>query len=227
MNITFYSVDYTKSLPVFPGKIQRDWIDNADHLLYNDLTLTMACQSGWEFRAPDDFTIEWNGGSKPTDLCVHSYTKDAHLFNTGMGHGICSIRTWYVIKTEGDYSVLSMGAPNFFVDGAVQLTSLVETNWTHMTFYLNWKMTRPGKVTFKKGDPIGFITIIPHRQLENVELKIDSLMADLELYNRFLLWQQNALDIDPYKEGIENSETLEKTTKYHITNRSLEVHEQE
>jgi len=88
-------------------------------------------------------------------------------------------------------------------------------------------MTRPGKVTFKKGDPIGFITIIPHRQLENVELKIDSLMADLELYNRFLLWQQNALDIDPYKEGIENSETLEKTTKYHITNRSLEVHEQE
>jgi hypothetical protein len=142
-----------------------------------------------------------------------------------MGHGICSIRTWYVIKTEDDYSVLATGAPNFFVDGAVQLTSLVETNWTHMTFYLNWKMTRPGKVTFKKGDPIGFITVIPHRQLENIELEVDTIMADLDLYDRFVKWQQTELDIDPYKEGIENSETLEKTSKYHITNRGLTIHD--
>lgn len=226
MSITFYSIDYTKSLPIFPGIMQRDWIDNADHLLYNDLTMTMANQSGWEFRAPDDFTIEWNGGSKPTDLCVHSYVKDAHLFYTGMGHGICSIRTRYVVKTEDDYSILVTGAPNFFVDGAVQLTSLIETNWTHMSFYLNWKMTRPGQVSFKKDDPIGFVTVVPHKQLESIEMNIDTLLADIDLYNRFIKWQQNELDVDPYREGIEDSVTLEKTQKYHIQNRELKIHEQ-
>lgn len=225
MKINFYAIDYKKALPIKYGVKQRNWIDNADHLLYNDIALTLANQSGWEFRAPDTFTIDWNGGDKPTDLSVTSFVKDAHLFDTSMGHGICSIRTGYVVKTPEDYAILAMGAPNFFVDGAVQLTTLIETNWAHMTFYLQWKMTRPGKVTFQKNDPIGFVTVIPHRQLENIELNIDTLLADEELYNRFLIWQRTELEVDPYKEGIIDSETLEKTDKYHITERELKVNE--
>ena len=225
MNINFYAVDYKKCLPISHGIKQRNWIDDADHLLYNDVSLTLANQSGWEFRAPDRFVIDWNGGDKPTDLVVTSYTKDAHLFYTGMGHGICSIRTGYVVKTPEDYAILCTGAPNFFVDGAVQLTSLIETNWAHMTFFINWKMTRPGKVTFEKNDPIGFVTVVPHRQLENIEMKIDTLLADEELYNRFLIWQNAELEVDPYIEGIENSETMEKTNKFHITERELKVNE--
>jgi hypothetical protein len=225
MEITFFCNDYKKALQVVSGRKHREWIDQTNLDYYNDLSLTMANESGWVFRAPDEFTIEWNGGPDSEDLSVHSFTKDAHLFYTGMGNGICSIRTGYVVRTPEDYAILSTGAPNFFVDGAVQLTNLIESNWAHMTFFLNWKMTRPGKVTFKKNDPIGFITLIPHRQLDNVDFKIDSILSDLELFKAYKNWESTPVDLDPYREGIIDNETLEKTDKFHIQNRKLKTPE--
>jgi hypothetical protein len=222
MEITFYSTDYTKSLPIVPGKYSREWIEKIPgQPYYKDLSMTMANESGWEFRAPGDFTIEWNGGEKSNDLCVHSFMNDAHLFYTGMGNGICSIRAGYVVKTPDDYAILCSGAPNFYKENIVPLTSVIESNWAHMTFFLNWKMLNPGKVTFKKGEPIGFVTIIPHRQLENFEMKIDTIMDDPVLYERFKLWQEIPIDCDPYLDGVENSQTMEKTNKFHIKERSL------
>jgi hypothetical protein len=223
MKITFYSTDYSKSLPIVPGTKEREWIDQTNKVSYNDVSTTMASQSGWEFRAPDDFTIEWNGGDKSEDTVVHSFTKDAHLFYTGMGYGICSIRAGYIVETPDDYSILSMQAPNFFKDGATQLTSLLESNWSHMTFFLNWKMTRPGKVEFKKNEPLGFVTIVPHRQFENFEFVVDSLITNQPLLERYSIWQDVPTAVDPYAAGIENSESKKKTKKFHTTNRKLKV----
>jgi len=220
--ITFFSTDFLKSLPIVPGKMERKWMDNKRDL-YKDLSFTMANQSGWEFRAPRDFTVEWNGGSNSTDLRVHSDVRDAHLFYTGMGEGICSIRAGYIVRTPEDYSILCTGAPNFFKDGATQLTSLIETNWAHMSFFINWKMTRPGSVTFYKNEPIGFVTVLPHRQLDNFHMNIETLMADPELYERWQNWNETPLEVDPYKEGIEDSLTLGKTNKFHKLNRELKV----
>lgn len=220
--IIFYSTDFIKSLPLLPGKVEREWM-NKKPSLYKDLSMTMANQSGWELRAPRDFTVEWNGGENSTDLRVHSDIKDAHLFYTGMGNGICSIRAGYVVKTPPNYAILCTGAPNFFKDGATQLTSLIESNWAHMTFFINWKMTRPGSVTFHKNEPIGFITVVPHRQLDNIPMVIETIMANPELYERYQMWQSTELEIDPYMEGIENSETLEKTKEFHITERALKT----
>ena len=90
-----------------------------------------------------------------------------------------------------------------------------------MTFFLNWKMTRPGKVTFKKNDPIGFVTLVPHRQLGNVDFKIDSILTDLELFKNFRNWEATPIDVDPYAEGIIDNETGEKTKQFHIKKRKL------
>jgi len=223
MKITFYAINYSKALPVVPGKNQRDWFDNTNLNFYKDLSMTMANQSGWELRAPGDFTIEWNGGEKSTDLVVHSDVKDAHLFYTGMGHGVCSIRAGYVVQTPDDYAILVTGAPNFFKDGAVQLTSVIESNWAHMTFFLNWKMTFPGKVTFKKGEPLGFVTVIPHRQLDNFEMEIDTIMSNKDLHDKHMMWQDIPYDGDPYADGIENNITLDTTSKFHKIDRKLKV----
>jgi hypothetical protein len=223
MEIKFYAINYNKALPIVPGKNKRDWIDKAESSFYKDLSITMANQSGWEFRAPGDFTIEWNGGEASTDLLVHSDVKDAHLFYTGMGHGVCSIRAGYVVETPEDYAILVTGAPNFFKDGAVQMTSVIESNWAHMTFFLNWKLTYPGKVTFKKGEPLGFVTVIPHRQLDNFELKIDTIMSNEDLYNKHLMWTDIPYEGDPYMDGVENNLTGEVTKKFHKKKRKLKV----
>lgn len=223
MEIKFYAINYNKALPIVPGKNKRDWIDKSDLKFYKDLTFTMAHESGWELRSPGEFTIEWNGGKESTDLVVHSDIKDAHLFYTGMGHGICSIRAGYVVETPEDYAIYVTGAPNFFKDGAVQMTSVIESNWAHMTFFLNWKMTYPGKVTFKKDEPLGFVTVIPHRQLDNFELQIDTIMSNADLYNKHQMWTDLPYDGDPYTDGIENNITLEKTNKFHKLERQLKV----
>lgn len=223
MEINFYAINYEKALPVVPGKNKREWIDAAEGKFYKDLSMTMAHQSGWEFKSPCEFTIEWNGGNKSTDLVVHSYIDDSHLFYTGMGYGICSIRAGYVVQTPDDYAILVTGAPNFFKDGIVQMTSVIESNWAHMTFFLNWKMTYPGKVTFKKGDPLGFVTVIPHRQLDNFELKVDSIASNPDLYNKHMMWIDVPYDGDPYVDGIENNVTGQITQKFHKKKRKLKV----
>jgi hypothetical protein len=223
MDINFYAINYKQALPIVSGKNEREWINNSDLKFYKDLSLTMAHESGWELRSPGEFTIEWNGGEKSTDLVVHSDIQDAHLFYTGMGHGICSIRAGYVIETPEDYAVLVTGAPNFFKGGISQMTSVIESNWAHMTFFLNWKMTNPGKVVFKKNEPLGFITVIPHRQLDNFELKIDTIMSNPDLFNKHKLWTDFPYDADPYVDGIENNMTLETTKKFHKLKREMKI----
>lgn len=220
--ITFYAENYDKCLPVVPAVKDREWFDKSnDRMLYNDITLTMANQSGWEFRVPEDFEIEWNGGNKSDDLVVHCLSSEVFRFYTGMGNGICSIRAGYVVRTPPDYAILCTGAPNFFKDGAVTMTSLIESNWAHVTFFVNWKMTRPGKVKFKKDEPLGFCTIIPHRQLDNFSLQIDSLKSNPDLYQKYTLWQNYSDNRDTYKMGIDDCLTDEKTTEFHITKRKL------
>ena len=220
--IIFYSLDYTKSLPIRPGVKDREWLNVKTSGVYDDLTMNMACQSGWELLAPGDFTAEWKGNRETDSTLIHSSMKDAHLFHTGMGDGIFSIRTYYIVKTPPDYAILVTGAPNFFKDGAVQLSSVIESNWSHTSFTLNWKMTRPGTVKFKSGEPIGFITLIPHRQLDNYTFDIDTIYIDRDLYDRYENYEYSVdHSIDYYKEGISDVLTMEKTDGFHITDRKL------
>lgn len=34
---------------------------------------------------------------------------------------------------------------------------------------MNWQMTRPGEVIFRKGEPFAFLTLMEHKRLEDVE----------------------------------------------------------
>lgn len=226
--IVFYSTDYTKSLPVSPGNRNRSWIRKLQNApLNNDLTFNMAAESGWVFQSPGIFTIEWNGGSKPSDTVVHSNIDISHLFFTGVGDGVCSIKTGYVVKTPEDYAIYVTGAPNFYKENAFQLTSLIETNWTHVTFMLHWKLMTPGKVTFQKNEPLGFVTIVPHKQLSNFELVTDTILINPELYDRYMKWQTSDPEVDYYREGIEDCESMQKTDKFHITDRRLTLTDQQ
>ena len=109
MYIKFYSVD-EKAVPIKVGNKNRDWYDTG-----NQVDFISANMSGWELRCPVDFAVEWNGGPLSTDTVVHTTLDDVGYFFTGLGSGICSIRTGYVIKTPPDYGVLLTNTPNYYI----------------------------------------------------------------------------------------------------------------
>jgi hypothetical protein len=182
MYIKFYSVD-EKAVPIKVGNKNRDWYDTG-----NQVDFISANMSGWELRCPVDFAIEWNGGPLSTDTVVYTTLDDAGYFFTGLGGGICSIRTGYVIKTPPDYGVLLTNMPNYYKVNIHVMTSLNETDWQHFPYFINLKMISPGRVEFKKGEPLGFVTIVPYRQMEHFECSIDTILRDEQLHARYLDW---------------------------------------
>ena len=47
-------------------------------------------------------------------------------------------------------------------DGAAPLEGLIETDWAEFTFTMNWKLTRPGEVSFEADEP--FCVVSPVRR---------------------------------------------------------------
>jgi hypothetical protein len=74
--------------------------------------------------------------------------------------------------------VWARGGPNRIKDGIHPLDGLVETNWLPFSFTMNWKFTRPGAVTFAKGEPFCLITMTPSVAIEAVQPVILSMEDD-------------------------------------------------
>jgi hypothetical protein len=182
MYIKFYSVD-EKALPITVGNRYRDWF-NTDY----KVDIIAANQSGWELKCPCDFTIEWNGGNRSKDTVVYSGIDDVSYFYTGLGNGICSIKTGYVIKTPPEYGSLLTSTPNWYKTNIHVMTSLIESDWQHFPYFINLKMITPGKVEFRKGEPLGFVTVVPYKQMENFECTIDTILNDEELHEKYMNW---------------------------------------
>jgi hypothetical protein len=53
---------------------------------------------------------------------------------------------------------------------------------------MNWQMTRPGKVTFKKDEAFCFFTMIEHHGLEDVQPRLKNINDDEELKKDYELW---------------------------------------
>lgn len=95
-------------------------------------------------------------------------------------------------------------------DGIYALSGLVETDWLPFPFTMNWKMTRPGKVVFEKGESFCFFTLNQHHKLEDITPKIRNIDSDPALKKDYELWTtsrtdflKNLADKDPdtMKEG--------------------------
>ncbi len=176
-----------------PGRPDRDWMDAFQQRFpYRCLPLVMANTTGWEILCPLDFTVVWNGGPGKNDLVV---TCDAdpgysleHLVQSHFTHGVLTFHTGYLFRTPPGYAVLASGAPNHVKDGIQPLVGLVETDWLPFPFTMNWLMTRPGMVSFKKGEPFCFIQVIEHKKQDTVQPVIKPLASDPDLEAQFKAW---------------------------------------
>jgi Family of unknown function (DUF6065) len=185
--IKFYTCEINP-LPLVPGRKNREWFDLAEQKFYQEVEFASANEAGWELRCPCDFILEWHGNSDPEGLIIHHRQEDAAYFESSIGHGVCSIRTGYIVVPPEDHSLLLTGVPNYFKDGIHVMTSLIEREWSYVPYYINLKMTRKGKIEFRAGDPLAFITIVPQRSMEKFEYKMDSVMNDRELLEKYTHW---------------------------------------
>jgi hypothetical protein len=73
------------------------------------------------------------------------------------------------------------GVPNSIQDGIEPLDGIVETDWLPFTFTFNYKFTKPGTISFKKGDPLFSFFPIERGFVENFYIETQEIASDLEL----------------------------------------------
>jgi len=178
---------------IVPGQSDRQWMDDFQNRFpYRCLPLVMANTTGWEILCPYDITIVWNGGVRKEDLVI---TKDEdpsvpidHFAASHFSHGVLTFHTGYMFRTPPGYAIWAQGAPNHVKDGIQSLSGLVQTDWLPFPFTMNWIMTRPGIVEFKKGEPFCFFQVIEHRMQEGIQPVIRNIYDEPELFKQFETW---------------------------------------
>lgn len=178
-----------------PGIRRRDWMDAfPDRHPYRCLPLTMANTTGWEILCPMDIKIVWDGGEYENAIKLYTTGNPNAVASFAQSHfrrGIVTFHTGYLFRTPPGWGVWSTGSPNWFKHGIAPLTGLIETDWLPFPFTMNWQMTKPGEVVFKKGEPFCFITLMEHNKLEDVQPVIRKLDQNAELKADYLSWNKS------------------------------------
>jgi hypothetical protein len=196
MKLMCYQVD-PQPAALVPGSPDREWMDRfADRHPYRCLPLVVANTSGWELQSPVSFTAQWNGGPLIQDIRIDpdGDTTRAHLERWAVSHfsgGVLTFHTGYLFRTDPGWDLLVQGPPNHIKDGIQPLVGVVETFWLPFPFTMNWRFTRPGMISFKKGEPFCFITPIPHEQIDAFEPVVKSIADDPDLAREYAAWGQS------------------------------------
>jgi hypothetical protein len=196
-----------------PGRPQRAWMDHfTDRHPYRCLPLTMANSSGWEILCPVSFTAEWNGGPDVKDISFRPDRPhpDFHeLVKSHFSQGVMTFHPGYLFRTPPGWDMWCQGPPNWVKDGVQALQGLVETDWLPFPFTMNWIFTRPGRVRFEKGEPFCWITLLPHRAMDEVQPIQRSLASDLDYQNQYLAWGERRAEFNK-KLGQRDPDTVKE-----------------
>lgn len=199
MQLDCYRI-YQTAPEIVPGRSQRDWMDAfEDRHPYRCLPLTMANSTGWEILCPIDLKIIWDGGPREHNISFFTSGDPRYIESFADSHfrrGIVTFHTGHLFRTPPGWGVWASGPPNFFKDGIQPLTGLIETDWLPFPFTMNWQMTRPGEVVFKKGEPFCFITLMEHRRLEEVQPQLKQLNNNEELKGDYDAWRTSRDDFN-------------------------------
>lgn len=199
MQLDCYKI-YDVAPEIVPGRSDREWMDAfPDRQPYRCLPLSMANSTGWEILCPMDIKIIWDGGESKHSMSL--FTTGDHnaipsFADSHFSRGIVTFHTGHLFRTPPGWGLMTMGAPNFFKDGIAPLTGLVETDWLPFPFTMNWQMTRPGEVIFKKGEPFCFIVPIEHKKLEEIQPIRKRLSTNPDLEKDYHAWSTSRGDFN-------------------------------
>lgn len=135
--------------------MEETYARHAYHCFPVSLTNTL----GWYLSFPEDIVFIWDGisDSSPDHVKILKGNKYAY---SGRANGTISFNTGIIFKTQKEVSLLSMPAPNFWIDGATPFTTLISTSFFAGELPCAWRITRPNtEITIPAGYPI--ISILP------------------------------------------------------------------
>ena len=196
------------TLPVKRDWMEATWQKHAYHCFPVTLTNTM----GWYLSFPEDITFIWDGISNFDPSHVKILKGDKYAY-AGRANGTVSFNTGIKFKTEKDVTLLTMPAPNFFIDGASCFTTLISTSFFRADLPVAWMVTSPNKeITIPAGHPICSIIPINLGDLNNSEMHIgyepkEEEVSQKELYeysmavheiNKKFSWS------DFYRDGVDH-----------------------
>lgn len=186
-----YQVSPNPGWALEPASPLRDWMDAAPGKNpYRCLPLVMANQAGWVMRLPCNMTAIWNGKDAPDGLKVTMTDPPAPpevLATSHFGLGIITFRFPWIFRTSPGTGLWVHGPANAPKENATPLQGLVETDWSHLPFTMNWKLTkRNTPVYFLKGEPICQITPFPFALLESIDPMIVPASSDPQLLESIL-----------------------------------------
>ena len=197
MKITFYAL--TPTPPVLrPATSTRAWMDaTPDRHAYRCLPLAIANAHGWEIAAPCAFEVAWNGGDLAGDLTVRAleaFPAFGDFARSHFANGVVTFHIGYLVRTEPGWHTIAGGPLNAPKDGIVALTGVIETDWLPYTFTMNWRMTRPGRVRFERGEAICSLFPVRAHAVAKAGAEIRDIGDDPELRDEMSAWAAQRAD---------------------------------
>lgn len=168
-----------------------------DRHAYRCLPLAIANAHGWTIGAARDFEIVWDGGPRPQSLRATSLDGHPDIGRYVMSHfayGIVTFNLTWLFRTPPGWNLDAGGPINEPKDGIAPLAGIVETNWLPYPFTMNWQLTRPGRVTFRKGEPVCMVFPIPVDSVSEVQPVLRRLDDDPALRDQAHAWKERRDD---------------------------------
>jgi hypothetical protein len=179
---------------------QRDWMDaTPSRFAYRCLPITIANQTGLWIKNPVGFTATWRGLERPGSI-EFQFDASADVWSKWIrnefGAGIVTWNTPFLFRTQPAGSrLLVCGPANYFLVNAHPLTAIIESDWTTMSFTMNWKLMRPGVPTrFEAGEPLfQAIPLLSNAcsEIEGASVTYKKLDDDPEVAQSYREWDQS------------------------------------
>lgn len=171
--------------------MSRPWMNKTTNAFANRcLPLRIACAHGWEVLNPFRFAAIWKGGDSSDQVLIQSDHAISHWVASHFGYGTITFQMHFLVQTPHGVHLHVGGPANEPKDGIVPLAGVIETDWAHMTFTMNWKFTRPMEpVIFEKDEPIcQFFPLLRAEAVDAMGLEIESLGDYPELDAKYREW---------------------------------------
>jgi hypothetical protein len=186
-----------------PAELNRQWMDETgQRFAYRCLPLNIANQHGWEILSPSSFEATWDGGSGVDAIVIAPLDEGWPPPMTHFGHGVLTFHVNCLFRTEPQCQLFVTGPFNAPKDAIQALSGVIETDWSHYTFTMNWKFTRAfTPIRFEKGEPICTIFPTSLSALEAVEPEIRELQqTEPAIWQAYLDWQAGR---NSFNEGLQ------------------------
>ena len=190
LTITAYAVNRDLDMPIVRAGQDRQWMDSTRmRFAYRCLPMLIANQHGWLILNSQPFTALWNGGDEVEAITLTYEGRPPYPALTHFGHGVLTFNIPYLFRTPPGFNLVVRGPANQPKDGIAALDGIVETDWNHATFTMNWLFTRPHQpLRFEKGEPICMVYPVRRGDIEAFVPELRDIGSNPEQQRLYSEW---------------------------------------